>query len=83
MYTRGRYVAEVSLGMSINSVQDCVVREMISSIVLWILWTSRYQGIFQEIQWNVVNVVKETWLTLVHTRKGEYDAIKGDLDIIF
>ena len=26
-----------------------------------------------------VEVVKEIWVTLVHTLKGEYDAIKSDL----
>ena len=54
-----------------------------SSIVLWALWTSRRRRIFQEIQWNVVDVVKEIWLTLMHTLKGEYDAIKGDSNAVF
>ena len=69
--------------MSINSIHDGVVWETISSIVLWVLWTSKCRRIFQEIQWNVVDVVKEIWLTLVHTLKGEYDAIKGDSDVVF
>ena len=30
-----------------------------------------------------MDVVKEIWLTLVHTLKGEYDAIKGDADVDF
>ena len=28
-------------------------------------------------------VVKDIWVTLVHTLKGEYDAINGDSDIVF
>ena len=32
---------------------------------------------------NVVDVVKEICLTLVHTLKEEYDAIKGDSDVVF
>ena len=39
--------------------------------------------IFQQIQWNVVDVVKDILLTLVHTLKGKYDAIKGDSDLVF
>ena len=69
--------------MPINSVQNGVVWEPICSITLWFLWASRCRRIFQQIQWNVVDVVKEIWLTLVHTLKGEYDAIKGDSDDIF
>ena len=30
-----------------------------------------------------MDVVKEIWVTLVHTLKGEYDAIKGDSDVVF
>ena len=37
LYTRGQYVEEVSSCMLINSMQNGVVREMISSIVLWVL----------------------------------------------
>ena len=35
------------------------------------------------MQWNVVDVVKEIWLTLVNTLKDEYDVIKRDLDVVF
>ena len=35
------------------------------------------------MQRNVVDVDKEIWLTLVHTLKGEYDTIKGYLDVVF
>ena len=68
--------------MSINSIHDGVVWETISSIVLWVLWTSRCQRIFQEVEWNVVDILKEIWLTLVHTIIGEYDAIKGNSDVV-
>ena len=64
--------------MPFTLVQNGVVWETSNSIVLWALWISRYQGLFQEIQWNVVDVVKEMLLTLVHTLKGEYDVIEGD-----
>ena len=30
-----------------------------------------------------MDVVKEIWLTSMHTLKGEYDAIKGDSDVVF
>ena len=30
---------------------------------------------------NALDVVKEIWVTLVHTLKGEYDATKGDSDV--
>ena len=73
---------EVSSGVPINSVQNGVLWETISSITLWVLWSSRCRRIFQQIQWNVVDVVKEIWLTVEHTLKGEYDAIKGDSDVL-
>ena len=59
-----------------------MVWETISSITLCVLWTSRCLRIFQQIQWNDVDVVNEIWLTLVHTLKGEFDAIKGDSDVV-
>ena len=71
LYSRGRYVEEVSLCMPINFVQNGAVWETISSIDLW------------EMQWNVVDVVKEISLTLVHKLKGEYDAIKGASKVVF
>ena len=83
LYTRGRYVEEVSSCLYVKSVQNGMVWETISSIVLWVLWRSRCRRIFQEIQRNVVDVVKDIWLILVHKLKGEYSAIKGDSDVVF
>ena len=75
---------EVLSCMPINSVQHGVVWETISSITLWVLWTSRCRRIFKQIQWNVVDVVKEIWLTFVHTLfKGEYDVIKDVSGVVF
>ena len=84
LHTRGRYVEEVLSCMHSNSIQNGVVWETISSITLWVLWTSRCRRIFQQIQWNVVDVVKEIWLTFVHTLfKGEYDVIKDVSGVVF
>ena len=47
LYTRGRHVEEVSPCMPINSVKNEVVWETISSIMLWVLWTSRCRRILQ------------------------------------
>ena len=47
LYTRGRYVGEVSPCMPINFVQN--VWETVSSITLWVLWTSRCQRIFRQL----------------------------------
>ena len=69
--------------MPINLVQNGVLWETINSITLWVLWISRCSRIFQQIQWNVLDVVKEIWFTLERTLKGEYDAIKGDLNVDF
>ena len=41
LYIRGQYVEQVLPCMPINSVQNGTVWETISSITLWILWTSR------------------------------------------
>ena len=51
LYTRGPYVEEVLPNMYINLVQDGVVWETISSMVLWVLWTSRCQQIFNGMLW--------------------------------
>ena len=50
LYTRGRYIEEVLPCMHINSVHNGVVWETISSITIWVLWTSRHRRIFQQIQ---------------------------------
>ena len=72
LYRKGRYVEEVSPCMPINSVHNgTVVWETIISTTSWVLWTSRCRRIFQQIQWNVVEVVKEILVTLVHTLKGD------------
>ena len=42
--------------MLINSIQNGVVWVTISSIIVWVLWTSRCRRAFQQIQWNVVEV---------------------------
>ena len=58
LYTRGRHVEEVSPCMPINSVKNEVVWETISSIMLWVLWTSRCRRIFQQIQWMLSKVIQ-------------------------
>ena len=70
LYTRGRHVEEVSPCMPINSVKNEVVWETISSIMLWVLWTSRCRRIFQSIQWNNVDRIKEKLGNLGADTKG-------------
>ena len=55
---------------------------MVSSLVVWVLWKARCKCVFQKIQENVVELVKEIWLMLLHTLRGKYEAIIGEPKVL-
>ena len=56
---------------------------MISSLVVWVLWKARCKCVFQKVKQNAVELVKEIWLMLLHTLRGQYEAIIGEPDVVF
>ena len=39
--------------------------------------------VFQNVKPNVVELVKEIWLMLLHTLRGQFEAIHGEPDVVF
>ena len=59
-----------------------MVWSTISSLVVWVLWKARCKCVFQKIKQNAVELVKEVWLMLLHTLRGQYDAIVGEPEVV-
>ena len=58
------------------------VWSMISSLVVWVLWKARCKCVFQKVKYNVVELVKQVWLILLHTLTGQYDAITCKPEVV-
>ena len=56
---------------------------MIFSLVVWVLWKARCKCVFQKVKLNVIELVKDIWLMLWHTLRGQYEAITGEPDVVF
>jgi hypothetical protein len=54
----------------------------ISSLVVWVSWKARCKCVFQKVKQNAVELVKEIWLMLLHTLRGQYDAITGEPEVV-
>ena len=67
----------------IHCLEEDKVWSTISSLVVWILWKARCKCVFQNVKPNAVELVKEIWLMLLHTLRGQYEAIHDELDIVF
>ena len=79
----GRHVLEASYTTPIHCLEEDKVWSMISSLVVWVLWKARCKCVFQKVKPNAVELVKEIWLMLLHTLRGQYEAIPGDPDVVF
>ena len=55
----------------------------ISSFVVWVLWKARCKCVFQEVKQNVVELVRDIWFMLIHTLRGQYKAIIGEIEVVF
>ena len=51
------------------------------SLLIWALWKAKCKCIFQKVKQNVVELLKEIWLMLLHTIRGQYEAITGEHDV--
>ena len=69
-----RHVLEVSYTTTIPCLEEDKVWSTISSLVVWVLWKARCKCIFQKFKPNVVELVNEIWLMLLHTVRGQYEA---------
>ena len=78
----GRHVLEISDITSVQCLEEDMVWSTISSLVVWVLWKARCKCVFQKVKQNAVDLVKEVWLMLVHTFRGQYDAITGEPEVV-
>ena len=67
----------------IHCLEEDKVWSTISSLVVWMLWKARCKCVFQNVKPNAVELVKEIWLMLLHTLRGQYEAIHGEPDVVF
>ena len=82
LLSNGRHVVEIFDITSINCLEKDMVWSTVSSLVVWVLWKARCKGVFQKVKQNVVDLVKEVWLMLVHTLRRQYDAIIGEAEVV-
>ena len=78
----GRHVVEIFDITSIHCLEEDMVWSTISSLVVWVLWKARCKCVFQKVKQNAVDLVKEVWLMLIHTLRGQYDAIIGEPEVV-
>ena len=83
LLSNGRHVLEASYTTPIHCLEEDKVWSTISSLVVWILWKARCKCVFQNVKPNAVELVKEIWLMLLHTLRGQYEAIHGEPDVVF
>ena len=65
LQTRGRQVKDVPYSGSNRLNVDAIVWATIPSVILWNIWTARCKNMFQQIKYNLVHCVKESWLMLL------------------
>ena len=56
------------------------VWELLSTTTMWFLWTARCSKAFDNITVHPVEIVRNVWMQMVHTLRGQYDDIKGETD---
>ena len=81
--SNGRHVLEVSYTTTIRCLEEDKVWSTISSLVFWVLWKARCKCVFQNVKPNAVELVKEIWLMLLHTLRGQHESIHGELAVVF
>ena len=82
LLSHGRYVLEVSYTTIIYCLEEDKVWSTISSLVVSVSWKAGRKCEFQKVKQNVVELVKEIWLMLIHTLRGPYEAIYGGCDVV-
>ena len=49
---------------------------------MWVIWKARCTSIFDNVTQDVVVIIVEFWLLLVHTLRGQYESFTGNADAI-
>ena len=70
LLSNGRHVFDVSY-TTIRCLEEDKVWSKLSSLVVWVLWKTRCKCVFKKVKQNVVELVKEIWLMLLHTLRGQ------------
>mgnify|MGYP006962893981 FL=1 len=63
----GRQVLHVSYVTTIRCLVEDKVWSTISSLVIWVLWTTKCKCVFQKVKQNVVELVKESDIVYAST----------------
>ena len=79
----GRHILEASYTTPIHCFEEDKVWSTIYSLAVWILWKARCKFVFQNVKPNAVELVKEIWLMLLHTLRGQYEAIHCEPNLCF
>ena len=54
--------------------------ELISSLALWFVWRARCRRIFEARPIPPAETVRDFWMELIHTLRGQFDRLQGDSD---
>ena len=74
---------DVSYATVIRCLVEDKVRSTISSLVIWVLWKTKCKCVFQRVKLNVVELVEHIRFLLLHTLRGQYEAIIGEPMLCF
>ena len=79
----GRRVLDASYATTICCLVENKVWSTISSLVIWVLWKARCKCVFQKVKQNSIELVKKIWLMLLHSLRGQYEAITSEPMLCF
>ena len=56
--------------------------ELLCTTTMWFIWTTRFFKVqFGNTIVHLVESVRNVWMEMVHTLKGQYEDIKGETDV--
>ena len=54
--------------------------ELIGSLAVWFIWRSRCRQVFEGIAVPPAETIRDFWLELIHTLRGQYERLQGSSD---
>ena len=54
--------------------------ELISSLALWFVWRARCRRVFEDRVVPPAETIRDFWLELIHTLRGQFDRMQGESD---
>ena len=54
--------------------------ELVSSLALWFVWRARCRRVFEDRVVPPAETLRDFWLELVHTLRGQFDRMQGESD---